>query len=322
MTDIRAARSMKANDVRVSGDPPPPRRDRWRTHRESATTRHPVTDGSAVPTIRLGVVRVRISLRRADQTLATTIQRATIIAVCLANGHHRPRSSSRSITKPVRTRSSWRSATAKLDNGPGQGTSEVAHLGHAFQRDTQRGSGRRRSSRNRPHSGCPEGDLGRPKGTAGLGGHHSRHSFATPTRGHLDLPSATRATRRSSRCLNEYLGGYERSGLSEARRRHPTVRYPAMPCIGSDRFAATAGNGAASAVLRAASDMQGTPSASSKTKNEEVQKLNMGIGITWAATSSRAISGSRKTSTASSATRRIIACIRLARDGKTPPASS
>lgn len=228
-------------------------------------------------TIRLGVVRVGISLRRADQTLATTIQRATIgVAVCLVAVIIAAFFLSRSITKPVKELALLMEAVGdgELDNeAEVKGTNEVAHLGHAFN-EMLAGLRQKKVLEKYVPTGARKEISADRKGKLELGGHRIRAAILfSDLRGFTSISERLEPQEVVS-LLNEYLDGMTQA---ISRRGGDINEYIGDAVLAV--FRCDGENGALAAV-HAAWDMQDALRALKRnTKNEEVKKLNMGIGI-------------------------------------------
>lgn len=226
---------------------------------------------------RMGVVRVGISLRRADQTLAATISRATIgVVVCLVAVVIAAFFLSRSITKPVKE-------LARLMEGVGdgeleaeaevKGTSEIAHLGRAFN-DMLADLRQKKVLEKYVPTGARKEISADRQGKLELGGHRIRAAILfSDLRGFTSMSERLEPQAVVS-LLNEYLDAMTRAISNRGGDINEYIGDAVLAVFRCDEE-----NGALAAV-HAAWDMQEALRVLKRnTKNEDVKKLNMGIGI-------------------------------------------
>lgn len=229
-------------------------------------------------TARFGVVRVGISLRRADQTIASTLRRALIgVALCLLAALVAAYFMARTITRPVID-------LADLMEGVGRGTldseakvkgnHEIAHLGHSFNEMLASLRQKRVLEKYVP-MGARRDIEGDREGRLELGGRRLRAAILfSDLRGFTSM-SERLAPQEVVSMLNEYL---EIMTVAIAKHGGDINEYVGDAILAV--FRCEDGANGALAAIRAAWDMQiGLRALKESTSNEHVRDLVMGIGV-------------------------------------------
>ncbi|MBX3227346.1 MAG: HAMP domain-containing protein [Labilithrix sp.] len=228
-------------------------------------------------TERFGVVRVGISLRRADQTLAATIDRALVgVAVSLVAVLIAAYFMSRSITRPVIELAALmqRVGDGELDNeAEVHGNHEVAHLSQAFN-EMLAGLRQKRVLEKFVPTGARK-EIARDKsGKVELGGHRVRAAILFSDLRGFTAMSERLEPQEVVALLNEYLDKMTRAISGRGGDINEYIGDAVLAVFRCDEE-----NGALAAV-HAAWDMQeALRQLKKETKSSEVKKLNMGIGI-------------------------------------------
>lgn len=228
-------------------------------------------------TVRLGVVRIGISLRRADQTLTTTIQRAALsVAACLAVALVAAYFISRSITRPVKELAVLMEAVGDGDldhEAEIRGQSELAHLGLAFN-EMVAGLRQKKVLEKYVPSGARREISADRQGKLELGGHRIRAAILfSDLRGFTSMAERLEPQAVVS-LLNEYLDGMTQAITKRGGDINEYIGDAVLAVFRCD------GENGALAAVHAAWDMQDAlRTLKQNTKNDEVRKLNMGIGI-------------------------------------------
>lgn len=228
-------------------------------------------------TVRLGVVRVGLSLRRADQTLQETISRATVgVVVCMVAALLGAFFMSRSITRPVKELAERMVAVGDghLENeAEVTGTNEIAHLGHAFN-DMLAGLRQKKVLEKYVPTGARKEISTNRQGKLELGGHRIRAAILFSDLRGFTAMSERLEPQEVVSLLNEYLDGMTQAISNRGGDINEYIGDAVLAVFRCDDE-----NGALAAV-HAAWDMQDALRALKRnTKSSEVKKLNMGIGI-------------------------------------------
>lgn len=229
-------------------------------------------------TSRFGVVRVGVSLKRADRTLMTTLRRAVIgVAACLVGALIAAYFLAKRITRPViglATRME-KVGEGDLDQHTSvSGSDEVARLSRAFN-EMLTGLRQKRVLEKYVPMGARRDIAGDSMGKLELGGRRRRCAIMfSDLRGFTSL-SERLSPQEVVSMLNEYL---EIMTVAIAKHDGDINEYVGDAILAvfrcDDEKAGTLG------AARAAWEMQaGLRELKLRTKNEEVKKLAMGIGI-------------------------------------------
>lgn len=229
-------------------------------------------------TARYGVLRIGISLRRAEQTIAATLRRALFgVAAGLAIALIAAWLMARRVTRPVMELATLmdRVGEGHLDGeATVTGNHEISHLGQAFN-DMLAGLRQKRVLEKYVPMGARKDIEGDREGRLELGGHRVRAAILfSDLRGFTSL-SERLTPREVVSMLNEYLEMMSGPIHEEAGDINEYVGDAILAVFRCDQGK----NGALNAV-RAAWRMQSQLRLlREKTKNEEVRKLVMGIGV-------------------------------------------
>ncbi len=229
-------------------------------------------------TQRFGVVRVGVSLRRADQTLATTIRAALVaVAACLAVALVAAYFVTRSITRPIieLARSMEAVGAGDLEQEVKvKGRHEVARLGRSFN-EMLMGLRHKRVLEKYVPMGARKDIAGDRAGKLELGGRRRRAAILfSDLRGFTSL-SERLSPQEVVSMLNEYLEIMTRAIAAHHGDINEYVGDAILAVFRCDD-----GHRGALAAVRAAWEMQrGLRELQARTKNDEVRKLAMGIGV-------------------------------------------
>lgn len=228
-------------------------------------------------TSRFGVVRVGVSLKRADRTLMTTLRRAVIgVAACLVIALIAAYFLAKRITRPViglATRME-KVGEGDLDQETSvKGSDEVARLSRAFN-EMLTGLRQKRVLEKYVPMGARRDIAGDSKGKLELGGRRRRCAILfSDLRGFTSL-SERLSPQEVVSMLNEYLEIMTVAIAKHGGDINEYVGDAILAVFRDDDASGTLG------AVRAAWEMQaGLRELKLRTKNEEVKKLAMGIGI-------------------------------------------